>query len=383
MTYTRTTLAVWEITLACPLGCSHCGSRAGKPRRDELTTAEALDLVEQLAEIGIREVALIGGEAFLRHDWLDIAAAIHRAGMVCSMVTSGFGLSATSARRMKQAGMRHVSVSVDGLEPSHDFLRRKRGSFAAALTAIRSLRDADLLVGANTQLNRVTRPDLLGLYETLRDAGAEAWQLQLTVPSGNAADHPEILLQPFELPDLFDTLARVAIRALRDDVVLAPGNNVGYHGPFTELFERAGTSPAIGAGCQAGIAALGIEADGTIKGCPSLPASVYGGGNVRDMRLPEMLARSEALSRNLRAGAAPLADLWGFCRTCEFATTCRGGCTWTAHAFFGKPGNNPYCHHRALKLAESGIRERVAQISRAPGVSFDNAIFQLVHEPVT
>jgi len=89
--YRRTTIAVWEITLKCNLSCSHCGSRAGAARDQELTTAEALDLVGQLREVGIREVALIGGEAYLRPDWLVIAAAIVDAGMVCSMTTGGLG----------------------------------------------------------------------------------------------------------------------------------------------------------------------------------------------------------------------------------------------------------------------------------------------------
>ena len=220
MTYTRTTLAVWEVTLSCGLACSHCGSRAGTPRRNELTTDEALDLVGQLAEAGIGEVALIGGEAFLRPDWLDIAEAIRRAGMVCSMTTSGFGLSEATARRMKQAGLRHVSVSIDGLEQSHDLLRRKKGTFASALVALRSLSDAGLFVGANSQVNRITAPDLPELYEVLRRAGVQSWQLQLTVPSGNAADHPEILLQPCELIDFFDMLARIAIHALQDGMAL-------------------------------------------------------------------------------------------------------------------------------------------------------------------
>src|SRR5262245_43046472 len=57
--------AVWELTLACDLACRHCGSRAGRARPDELTRDEALDLVRQLAELGVQEVTLIGGEAYL------------------------------------------------------------------------------------------------------------------------------------------------------------------------------------------------------------------------------------------------------------------------------------------------------------------------------
>lgn len=380
--YRRTTIAVWEITLKCNLACSHCGSRAGAPRKDELTTAEALDLVDQLAEVGIREVALIGGEAFLRRDWLEIAAAVRRAGMVCSMTTGGYGLAAAMARRMKQAGIRHVSVSVDGLQPAHDRLRGRPGSFAVALAALRHLADAGILTGANTQLNRLTAPDLPGLYEVLRAAGIGAWQLQLTVPSGNAADHPEVLLQPCELADLYDMLAQVAARAMIDGVTVMPGNNIGYHGPYTSLFVAAGASAAIGAGCTAGLSVLGIEADGTIKGCPSLPAAAYGGGNIRTQRLSRMLERSEALSFNVRAEANPRQALWGFCRDCSFGDTCRGGCTWTARAFFDRPGNNPYCHHRTLTLERAGRRERIQQVRAAPGVPFDNGVFELVEEPL-
>src|SRR6478609_1444963 len=61
--------AIWETTLRCDLACRHCGSRAGRERPDELSTAESLDLVRQLAELGCKEVTLIGGEAYLRDDW--------------------------------------------------------------------------------------------------------------------------------------------------------------------------------------------------------------------------------------------------------------------------------------------------------------------------
>jgi MoaA/NifB/PqqE/SkfB family radical SAM enzyme len=80
--------AVWEITLACDLKCHHCGSRAGKRRPDELTTDECLDLVRQLARMGTREVTLIGGEAYLRRDWLKIIREIRDQGMDCLKLES-------------------------------------------------------------------------------------------------------------------------------------------------------------------------------------------------------------------------------------------------------------------------------------------------------
>ena len=75
----RPIYAVWEITLQCDLACRHCGSRAGHARPDELTTAEWLDLVRQMAELGVKEVTLIGGEAYLRDDWIEIVRGHPRA----------------------------------------------------------------------------------------------------------------------------------------------------------------------------------------------------------------------------------------------------------------------------------------------------------------
>ena len=97
MTYRRISYAVWEITLKCNLACQHCGSRAGHTRTNELSTAEALDLVKQMAEVGIKEVTIIGGEAFLRPDWLEIAQAITEAGMLCGMTTGGYGITLDTA----------------------------------------------------------------------------------------------------------------------------------------------------------------------------------------------------------------------------------------------------------------------------------------------
>ena len=74
-------IAVWEITLRCDLGCRHCGSRAGRVRKDELSASAALDLVNQFADLGLKEVTLIGGEFYMRDDWDQIAAEIDRCGM--------------------------------------------------------------------------------------------------------------------------------------------------------------------------------------------------------------------------------------------------------------------------------------------------------------
>ncbi len=73
-------------------------------------------------------------------------------------------------------------------------------------------------------------------------------------------------------------------------------------------------------------------------------------------------------------------SLWGYCRTCYYADTCRAGCTWTSFVFFGKAGNNPYCHHRALEMQRAGKRERLVAREQAPGEPFDYGRFEIVIE---
>lgn len=377
----RYTYAVWELTLQCNLACVHCGSRAADARPEELSTAEALDLVRQMAEAGITEVTLIGGEAFLRADWLIIVRAIRDAGISCTLTTGGYGISASAAAKMRDAGIQQVSVSIDGIEQTHDWLRGKPGAWNAAFASLRNLKQAGIPISCNSQINRLSAPELPLIYADIVAAGCRAWQLAMTVPMGRAADRPEILLQPSELLDVFPLLNELATWARRDGVLFYPGNNIGYYGPYERRLRSMQGSGAIWEGCQAGMNTIGIEASGVIKGCPSLPTAAYTGGNIRQTPLKEILRTAE-LNINARQGTDEAADhLWGFCRSCEYAELCRGGCTWTAHVFFGRRGNNPYCHHRALARQSEGLRERLALETPAAGVPFDHGKFALLEEP--
>lgn len=368
--------AVWEITLACDLACRHCGSRAGKARADELDTREALDLVDQLAELGVMEVILIGGEAYLRPDWLDIMARIRERGMQPLMATGGRSFTAEMARDAHAAGLQSASVSIDGLQATHDRLRGSEGSFAAGLATLRHLREAGVPVSMNTQINRLSMPELPELLELLVGEGAHSWQLQLTVAMGRAADEPDVLLQPYDLLSLFPLLGRLKDRCDEAGVVLWPGNNLGYFGPIEHKLRGGMPRGHMGA-CGAGILGIGIEADGTIKGCPSLSTDSWGAGNVREHRLVELWERASRLRHNRARGVE---SLWGYCAGCYYADVCLAGCTWTSEALLGKPGNNPMCHHRALEHAREGKRERLVQVAPAPGRSFDQGRFELVVE---
>ncbi|NML52484.1 hypothetical protein HHL19_18370 [Streptomyces sp. R302] len=152
-------------------------------------------------------------------------------------------------------------------------------------------------------------------------------------------------------------------------------------GPYEALLRGGGAETAHWAGCFAGRNVLGIEADGTIKGCPSLPTTAYAGGAVRDIGIAEAWASAPpAVVRTQKPRSGPVGG-GGFSAGCYDADVCEGGCTWTSHSLLGRPGNNPYCHYRALELRKQGKREWVVRRLPAPGTSFDHGRFDVVEEP--
>lgn len=380
---------VWELTMRCDQPCAHCGSRAGAARARELSTEECLGVTTQLAALGTREVTLIGGEAYLRADLERIVAALAERGIVVTMQTGGRGLGAARVRTLRAAGLWGLGVSIDGPEDVHDVLRNNRGSWAAAMRVLEVAREEGLATSSNCQVNPLTRDRLPELVSALRDRHVRVWRAQLTVPMGNAADRPEWILQPWEVPAVVDTLA-----AIQEDALLRPrpwelphpanafdvqiGNNIGYFGPHEELLRsHPGGRSAHWGGCAAGRGVLSLESDGTIKACPSLPTAPYAAGNVLTTPLREAWDHAPALQFTR---AASTEELWGFCKTCYYADICRGGCNFTAHTTLGRRGNNPFCYHRATTLRRQGRRERLVQVERAAGAPYDFGRFELVEE---
>ncbi len=368
---------VWEITAACDLGCLHCGSRAGRRIARELDTAECMTLIDELAALGVRDIGLIGGETYLRKDWLQIIRAIRAAGMDCSLQTGGRNMTVERVDAAIAAGIQGIGVSIDGLEATHDHLRGLVGSFARTMDLLACLRDRSIEASVNTQINRLSMPELPALAALLTSLSVRNWQVALTVAMGNAADRPELIVQPYELLTLFPLLAELHAEAKAHGMVLQPANNIGYFGPHEAQLRYVNDAAVHWAGCGAGDTVLGIEANGNIKGCPSLQAD-YIGGNVRDAPLTEIWNSSGTLAF---ARDGRKSDLWGYCGDCYYAEVCMGGCTWTSHALFGRPGNNPLCHYRALAFDRQGLRERLVQVEPAPGGRFDNGRFAIVVEP--
>lgn len=134
--------------------------------------------------MGTREVVFIEGEASLHPRWLAVVSLVAARGIHCDMTTGGRGVTEAMAQRLADAGLSQMSLSIDGLQDTHDILRNLRGSYTAAMNTIGHGRAAGMTMTANTQVNRLNMPEIEPLGEALFHAGVAAWQVQITGPIG-------------------------------------------------------------------------------------------------------------------------------------------------------------------------------------------------------
>jgi radical SAM protein with 4Fe4S-binding SPASM domain len=362
---------VWELTLACTLRCRHCGSGAGRARPGELDTGACLDVVAQLHDLGCELVTLSGGEPTLRSDWDVIARALVDRGIAVNMVTCGVysspGAAATIARRAVDAGLCNVGVSLDGTPATHEAIRG-RGTFAAVLASIDELVRAGVQVSVLTTVSRLNVDELDAVRRLVMVAGASSWRLQLAKPMGNLARRDDWVIPPRRLLDLVPWLARVKREG---PLAVGVGDSIGYYGPHDAVLRGRGWRGRAERwrGCQAGLQAVGIEADGGVKGCLSLQPRAAGPdpfreGSLQETTLEELWHRPGVFAYNRDFSVS---QLRGSCRHCAHAPLCRGGAKCVAAAVTGGVGEDPYCYHRLEREAADRARSplRSAQAAAA------------------
>ena len=332
---------VWEITFACNMRCLHCGTSAGKVRPKELTTDEALGLIDELAGLECRSITLSGGEPLLRKDWRTLAERIRHHNMFLSMITNGFMVDEAVAEDFVRLKFDMVGVSFDGTAETHDYIRQNQGSHDRALKAMSLMHQASTRFCAVTQVSNINLGELDQIRQELTEVGCRLWRIQMTTCTGRMPKELTLSLENY--PRLIDKLLAFQRDYAKDkrNIDIDVGENIGYYGcKGSELLEG---SPYLG--CFAGTRVLGIESDGTIKGCLSMPEE-FVEGNIRERSLTEIWNDPNAFSYN-RKFTRTSAD--GECRDCRYLVLCRGGCATTSYSATQRRADNPYCIYRMEK----------------------------------
>ena len=327
--------AVWEITLLCNINCLHCGSNATNVKRaNELSTSEAIDLIEQLADVGCRRVVLSGGEPFLRKDWATLSMRIKDLSMQVSYISNGYIVDDNIIDLLKVIEPVGVSFSLDGCcAETHDYIRGKNGVFDRCINALNKTSKAGLYSSAVTSVHKKNLSELPKILDLLIENGVCAWQVQTATPQGRMPK--ELALNDEEYYLLAKFIAEN--RKKYDNIIkIYEADCIGYYSPILskDLYATKWK------GCQAGLRVLGIESDGTIKGCLSLHGEGYTEGNIREHSLNEIWNDKNNFRYNRRFSPDLLT---GICKGCKWGAICRGGCTEKALTCTGSPYESPYC----------------------------------------
>jgi len=177
-------IVVWNITKKCNLRCIHCYADAGNSR-DELTTEQCMDIINNLAEFNVPLILFSGGEPLLRKDLIDIASYAKKKGITCALSTNGTLIDRDCAEMLKDA-FSYVGVSIDGFGPTNDKFRGVSGAFERAIRGLKLARDAGVLTGIRFTVTKYNLKDVPKVLNILREEEIPRFCLYHLVPSGRA-----------------------------------------------------------------------------------------------------------------------------------------------------------------------------------------------------
>lgn len=160
-------VVVWNVTQACNLKCAHCYARAGTADAGELSTAEGVALIDDLASFRVPVLLFSGGEPLVRRDIYELLEHAVSRGMRAVLSTNGMLIDDRVAERLAKIGLSYVGISLDGSRATHDRFRGVRGAFDRALAGIRSCRDAGIKVGLRYTITKQNAGDMPEVFAIL------------------------------------------------------------------------------------------------------------------------------------------------------------------------------------------------------------------------
>jgi radical SAM protein with 4Fe4S-binding SPASM domain len=277
----------------------------------------------------------MGGELFLRPDWLAVAERLRERNVQVVIFTNGTLLASKHIAQLQALEPRTIGTSLDGGHVGiHDTIRGLPGAFESTLTAIEDLQAAGLRVGVITTLTRYNLYELPSIARLLTGRDVR-WQIQVASAGGARLKRDDLLI-PLEFYLAARFIARMRATFPWSVLPVIGAHDFGYCSTRIPSLRVPGQAWA---GCNAGRSTLGIHSDGSVKGCLSLP-DAFVAGNLRERPLHE-LWNGESLAALRRPPTRS-----GFCADCTHGKRCEGGCTSLAVTYSGHRGDNPMCLYR-------------------------------------
>ena len=318
----------WECTWRCNLSCRHCGSDCKSssvlpdmPAKDFLKVVDSL-----LPHIDPHKVNIVitGGEPLVRDDLEYVGGQLYDREFPWGIVTNGMLLTEQRFASLRRAGLHNITISLDGLEENHNWMRNHPESFERAVRAIRMVAgEKDLDFDVVTCVNRRSLPQLNELKELLVSAGVSRWRLFTVFPSGRASLYPDFEISGEETEGLMRFIVDTRKEGRIHPSFCCEGFMAGYEGLVRDYFFE----------CQAGISVASVLLDGGIGACPSIRAN-YQQGNIHEDDFWDVWQNRYQAYRDRR---------WmktGMCVDCSFWRYCEGN----GMHLRDSAGNLMHCH---------------------------------------
>jgi radical SAM protein with 4Fe4S-binding SPASM domain len=344
----------WECTTRCNLACRHCGSDckiAGRntdmPLEDFL---KAIDTIPRKVIPREFTVVLTGGEPLLRPDIEQIGRAIRRRGMGWSMVSNGYYYDRQMHARLMGAGMGALTISLDGLEAEHEWMRGGKGCYARTVEAIRiAAAEKRINFDVVTCVHKRNLAQLEQIHDLLSGMGVKQWRLFTIIPIGRAAKDPDMQLSGAEFRQLMEFIKgkRIAAKAKQgaqakpqkdapDGQTPPPPMKVtfsceGYLGRYE------GEVRDVPYFCHAGVNIASVLIDGRICACPNIDRDAFSQGNIYTDNLYDVWQHRFQPFRDRNWARK------GECADCPVFKNCQGN---GMHNWHGAQDNVLTCHYK-------------------------------------
>ncbi len=314
----------WECTTRCNLHCLHCGSDCAAASNDkDMPLDDFLRAFDTIPKSELPQnftVVLTGGEPLLRPDLSEIGHALRHRGVGWSMVSNGYLYDRAMHARLMDSGLGALTISLDGLEAEHDWMRGHKGSFQRTLDAIAiAAAERHFNFDVVTCVNQRNLPQLQAIYDLLASLGVQRWRIFTIIPIGRALGHPELHLTNPQFVQLMEFIK--AKREATTQAIKHSNNQAtmevtfsceGYLGRYER---RVRQTPYF---CHAGINIASVLIDGTICACPNIDRKAFAQGNIYTHNLWQVW----------QDGFHPFRDRsWarrGMCKDCKAFNNCLG-----------------------------------------------------------
>ena len=305
-----------EMTLNCNEHCRHCGSKCGDLKmQDQLTDGEILsfllDLKYKVDKLPFLNIT--GGEPMLRPNFFELMHKITDLGYLWGMTTNGTLIkNEETIKQLHYAGLKTVSVSIDGLEETHNWFRQTPDGYAKSMKAVELLVNGGFHnVMVTTVVHKKNIDELEQMYEVMKTLGIDFWRVINVEPIGRAKDNKEITLDKEDYIKMLDFIKEK--RETTEEFEVCYGCNhwlgVDNEHRFRNWYFK----------CAAGIKTGGIFYNGDIGGCLDIerrPETMM--GNIRTDDFMDVWNNKFKIFRQNRANNSD------YCNNCSEKANCRG-----------------------------------------------------------